>query len=117
MVYRDDGINIWENRPLYNNNYDNIINNNYIKINDNLPINYNDLVAEIQSNERMIDNLTRQLELVESALALSTCEITRLKQHRNFDERLSNIQALLFDEKEKIPDGLYVKLMDLTIGK
>ena len=103
---------------------DNNINNNNIYNNFsftetfiNLPINYNDLVAEIQSNERMIDNLSKQVQVLETTLLFSTAEVIRLKKLRDFDERLSNIQALLFDEKEKIPNGLYVKLMDLTIGK
>lgn len=90
--------------------------NNYINNN-----NYNNYEVLIEQLNCEIEQLRIKIEILkdtnQSLLNKNNYYKLLNKQilHTNSRSKLHEIQSLLFEEKEKIPDGLYLALMNLTL--
>ena len=66
------------------------------------------------------ENLNLTIELVNCNNLIRHLESdgsSEIKQIEHYDKRLNNIQEILFTNSEKIPDGLYVQLMNALVNK
>jgi len=97
------------------NNINNINENN---VNENVlnprPIEnceISNLVNKIWELEGKISNLKTQIRIETEAASMLLCRAQRSEEY------LKNIQELLFENSEEIPEWLYIKLMNSLIGK
>jgi len=109
-------------RVVSNNNY-----NNYNLINNINENNFEDqnilnprpienseiyqLVNKIWELEGKISNLKTQIRIETEAASMLLCRVQRSEQY------ISDIQEILFENSESIPEWLYIKLMNSLIGK
>ena len=111
--------NIITPRRIRRSEINNLINNiNENNINENIlnprPIENSEispLVNKIWELEGKISNLKTQIRIETEAASMLLCRAQRSEEY------IKNIQELLFENSESIPEWLYIKLMNSLIGK
>ena len=89
-------------------------------LNNNLPVDFNsnssrnELVRNLNELARNLRNLSTQNSQLRYRLRIANEVSAPMFSAENI---LSNIQNILFENSEQIPNGIYLKLMDALIGK